>query len=59
MRSTVLSFLLLSARGGVAALAAWLVWRMPEAAGWHLAVGGSLAVVLLVFLNSMRMLNVK
>ncbi len=41
------------------ALAAWLVWRMPEAAGWHLAVGGSLAVVLLVFLNSMRMLNVK
>ena len=27
MRSTVLSFLLLSARGGVAALAAWLVCK--------------------------------
>lgn len=27
MRSTVLAFLLLSARGGVAALAAWLVCR--------------------------------
>ena len=28
MRSTVLAFLLLSARGGVAALAAWLVCRV-------------------------------
>lgn len=27
MRNTVLAFLLLSARGGVAALAAWLVCR--------------------------------
>lgn len=27
MRSTILAFLLLSARGGVAALAAWLVCR--------------------------------
>ena len=41
------------------ALAAWLLWRMPQTAGWTMFVGGSLAVVLLVFLNSTRMLKIK
>ena len=41
------------------ALVAWLLWRMPQTAGWTMFVGGSLAVVLLVFLNSIRMLKIK
>ena len=40
-------------------LAAWLVWRMPQSSGWALLVGGSLAAVLIVLLNSARMLKVK
>lgn len=41
------------------ALAAWLFWRMPDASGWHWTTGGSLAVVLLLLLNSVRLLKIK
>ena len=40
-------------------VAAWLVGRMPQPSGWPLLVGGSLAVVLIVLLNSVRMLKIK
>ncbi len=40
-------------------LAAGLLWRMPQAQGWALPVGGALAVVLIVLLNSMRMIKIK
>ena len=40
-------------------LAAWLLWRMPQPSAWPLLVGGSLATVLIVFLNSTRMLKIK
>lgn len=41
------------------ALCAWLFWRMPAASGWDLPVGGSLAVVLVLLLNSVRLLKIK
>ncbi len=40
-------------------LAAWLLWRIPQQAGWVLPVGGALAVVLVIFLNSIRMIKIK
>ena len=40
------------------ALTAWLL-RQPYGVGWALPVGGSLAVVLLILLNSTRMLKIK
>ena len=42
-----------------AALTVWLVMRMPQLAGWTLLAGGSLAVILIVLLNSIRMLKIK
>lgn len=42
-----------------ALLAAWLFYRMPAVSGWHWTTGGFLAVVLLILLNSMRLLKVK
>lgn len=41
------------------ALAAWLLWHMPHTLGWMLPVGGALAVVLVILLNSMRMIKIK
>lgn len=51
--NAVVSFLL----SGV--LAAWLFYRMPAVSGWHWTTGGSLAVILLLLLNSMRLLKIK
>lgn len=42
-----------------ALLAAWLFYRMPAVSGWHWTTGGCLAVVLVIFLNSMRLLKIK
>lgn len=41
------------------ALCAWLFWRMPAASGWNWTVGGSLAVVFVLLLNSVRLLKIK
>lgn len=40
-------------------LVGWLFWRGSAASGWHWAVGGSLAIVLLIWLNSARLLKIK
>lgn len=42
-----------------AALTGYLFWRGPGNSGWHWAVGGSLAIVLLIWLNSARLLKIK
>lgn len=39
--------------------AAWLLWHMPHAQGWAQPIGGALAIVLVVLLNSMRMMKIK
>lgn len=41
------------------ALCAWLFVRMPAVAGWHWTTGGSLVVVFLLLLNSVRLLKIK
>lgn len=41
------------------ALAVWLLWRMPAVSGWYWTSGGSLAVILLLLLNSVRLLKIK
>lgn len=40
-------------------LAGYLLYRLPPGADWQWPVGGSLLVVLVLFLNSMRMLRIK
>ena len=40
-------------------LAGYLIYRLPPGAGWQWPVGGSLLVVLVLFLNSIRMLRIK
>ena len=41
-------------------LAAWLVWQSTATpASWHVPVAGALAVVAIVWLNSLRMLRIK
>jgi len=40
-------------------LAAWLFWRMPDVSGWYFTAGGTLAAVLLILLNSVRLLKIK
>lgn len=37
----------------------FLLWRAPHGADWRWTLGGSVGIVLLVFLNSMRLLRVK
>lgn len=51
--NVLLAFLLNAAYTG------WLFWRLPQTAGWHVTLGGSLAVVVLIWLNSTRLLKVK
>lgn len=41
------------------ALAAYLVARLPQNAAWQWPLGGSLIVLAVLFLNSMRMLRIK
>lgn len=41
------------------ALVVWLFWRMPDVSDWHWTMGGCLAVVFLLLLNSVRLLKIK
>lgn len=58
LRRTALFNAAASCLAGVA-LAVWLLWRMPAVSGWYWTTGGSLTVVFLVLLNSVRLLKIK